>query len=286
MASKVVLFFQLGKQGFTETWYNIQDAAANAAAAVPNSFYRKAVAFRSAACSLVAARFTGGAGPKQSVLKRFQPYFQGQASGTGFENGPDVTSTTAVMRLTSTNYAMKRMYIRGLWDKDVLRDAFGNDIVGGNFTAGINAYFNAAYQCQMQLLRGERPPFGGLDAHPVQKFHWESAYGPGLTGVSFQEGIVPTWGTGTPIVFSKIPTGLPHFPRKTRILFLTGVPPTAYYIVKYGLPGGQDVLGGLCQAFRNIPLWDPIDTWEFERFSEHKTGRPFGLLAGKARTAR
>lgn len=281
MPTKVVLFYNLASGGFSETFYNNSDFPQTLATNIPNSFYQKAAALRSTSCILRAARFSRIGGIKQSILIRPSPIAQGKR-GTSAMPGPDPISTTAVYSLQSVDGLVRRIFLRGLGDIDVTRDIFGNDVPSPDLVNLTNIYFGALFEQGMSIQLTNKPPALGLTWKRVIRVYHELADS-GNRSWFFNIPNLPEFNVNDIIDFAGMGPGLPKFPRRARILQKKTVDGNANYQIAYGLPGGVSVepQNGRCQILPK--QYSPISLWYFERFSEHKTGRPFGSLRGRSR---
>jgi hypothetical protein len=281
MPTKMVLFFNQLQGGFSETFYHTSDDPQTLATTLTNDFYQKAANLRATSTILKAARFSRIGGAKLSILVRPFPIAQGKRATVAVP-GPDPISTTAVYLLQATNGNTRRLFMRGLADVDVERDNFGNDLESSALMSGRNAYFAALFQLGFQVQVTQKPPFLGLTWRNVVRVR---ALTPSVANRCeirlFPE--APNFAVNDMLDFAGAGVSLPRFPRRTRILGISVVDGVANYQIAYALPGGVTVepQNMRCQILPK--LYAPISLWYFERFSEHKTGRPFGSLRGRAR---
>jgi hypothetical protein len=295
MAMKVVLFYTQAQSGWTETWYTASgDPKVFINTLLTSDMLRAAVSFRSSLTYLTAARCTGIGGSKLSYTRSYGTNFRGN-SILGTDINPDVVSSDAVVAVDALQVGRKRMFIRGLNDADIKRQGDGQDVPAGNLVAGMVNYLNAFANAGMAIRILQQPPNGGLVWLPVEKVQ-------AVAGVPQHVDVVTTDAAAAPLAvggqvrFSRVPgDALPGFPSRATILALN---PGAVNGVRisYTLRGGTSVFPPSMQltalAF-DYPTISRVATGllslggsplAIERFSEHKTGRPFGLLRGRARS--
>lgn len=283
-ATKITLFFNQGRAGFSETFYSTNPDPAAVAASVPNAFYQSAANFRSTSTILQAVRYSRVDGGKSSFLVTPYPSAQGKRGETS-EPGPDVASTTAVYRLLAQNGVTRRIFIRGLADIDTTRDIFGNDIQSPALDKGKDKYFLAAFNAGFQIRWIPIPPAAGAwILCPQVAFVYNATSKDGYSWLVTNDP-APLWAVGSHLVFNGVPSTLTNFPRKALVTALTGIAPLQAAQIKYNLPGGTSQFAKNMRAFTYTPAYSSITQWFFERFSEHKTGRPFGSLRGRKRAA-
>jgi len=287
MPTKMTLFFNQFASGFSETYYHPTDDAGQLAQDIPNSLYQKACSFRSISVILKAARFSRVSNDpntlptKQSFLIRPYPTAQG-TRGTEEEPGADVVSTTAVYALHASNAAKRRVWVRGLWDGDVKRDIFGNDIQTAGLDSDTDKYFSALKGFGFTIRWLVRPPTDGLVWLQVaQVNHLLTTQADRCHFVN--SNAAPQYEAGDWLSFNGIPASLPGFPRSTQIISVTTVDGVRNYAIAYRLPGGVTVIPKSLKSTMLKYTASTIFTKIFERFGEHKTGRPFGSLRGRSR---
>jgi len=278
---KVVFFYNLAESGWSETYYAPGSDPKLFAATLTPRFLANAVRFRSASCVLKAIRLTRVEPPRFSFLVRPYPPPQGQQTAAVAE-GPDVSSTDAVILLTGQGSATRRVYMRGLADLDVRRDAFGVDLISPQLSQGIELFRTGMTSYGFTIRFLMRPPNGGL-IWQACALVTQSLINPRWTKFRLTPS-VPALAEQSKVSFSQIPSRLlPGWPRIATIIRVTGIAPDFDYHIAYALPGGVAVDP---KGLRLTPVLynhDPIAEQQFERFSEHKTGRPFGTLRGRAR---
>jgi len=281
MPVKMVLYFNMYNSGWSETYYHPTDDPKGLATTLPNSFYQGSVSFRSGGCQLKAIRFSKTEGDRQSFLARPYPNAQGTA-GTAGDPGPDVASTDAVFLLTGASNTSRRVYMRGMADLDVKRDIFGNDILSASLRNGTNLFFQSLTQQGFAIRKQARPPAEALIWYPAERVTASETN----RGQEAAIANVGGWGAiavGGQVTFNGIPKSLPGFPRTAVVIRKYSEGGFFLIDIKYSVPGGVAQFPSSLKVAQVKNLFGVITGWQFERFSERKTGRPFGSLRGRAR---
>jgi hypothetical protein len=281
MPTKMTLFFNQYQSGFSETYYHSVDDPATLAQTVNNPFYQSAAQFRHNSVILKAARFSRVGGVRSSYLIRPSPTAQGGRIYP-LDPGPDVVSTTAVFLLSAANGIRRRVWVRGLADNDVHRDDFGNDILSPIMRQQTEAYFALLKTLGFQIRNVDRPPAAGLTWRQVSTVNHLFQTEPGRCDFVLKQEL-PAYTAGMQISFMGIPASLPHFPRTATIINATTRDGVNNYTIAYALPGGVSVAPKNMKVTSLSYSQASIYTSVFERFGEHKTGRPFGSLRGRSR---
>lgn len=280
MPCKVTFFFNQYQSGWSETYYVTSDDPKTFSDSLTQTFLKNSCAFRSNATFLKAVRTTRLGGARFSVLKRPYPQVQGTRGSTS--SGPDVASTDAVIALTASAGAIRRVYMRGFSDDDIFRDAFGNDTISDAISKGVELYVKGMKAYGFAIRYQQRPPNAGLVWQKIEQLEYND-------GNKFRTKFrlfpnEPTHNLGDILTFGGIPSGsLPRWPRQLVIQAITLNGDIRTYEVSYALPGGVSVFPDNMRVTKLQYAYDPIADWDFERYSEHKTGRPFGSLRGRAR---
>jgi hypothetical protein len=281
MPCKIVLYYNQLNAGFSETYYHVSDDPVTLAQNFTSAFYNKMVSFRSSDTVLEAARFSSTVPPRKSFLIRPYPKPQG-TSGTTGDIGPDVVSTTAVFALQNSDGSTRRIYMRGLADQDVKRDTFGNDIPSAGLRSGTDKMFLELFKQGFSIRRSNRPPNAGLTWQNIVLVGHTDNTNPDSSYFVLDTQVIQ-FAKNDVLQFNGVPSDLPRFPRKTIITGVVLDGGVQKYYFDYGLPGGVQVATSNMKATKSTYSLAVISQWQFERFSEHKTGRPFGSLRGRAR---
>ena len=283
MPTKIVLYYNQANAGFSETYYHASNDPVQLANNLALAFYKKMVIFRSNDTFLEAARFSSTTPPRKSFLIRPSPKPQGTSGVTG-DLGPDVVSTTAVFALQSNTGATRRIFLRGLADVDVRRDVFGNDTPAAGLISGTNAMFLELFKQNFCIRVGNRPPNAGLAWSNVTGVR-SAINNPDQYSAFASTGAPDQFVKGDVVQFNGIPSSLPRWPRKAEIVGSETLDAFTRWMVSYGLAGAIPVFPAKMKVTFATYSLEVISLWQFERFSEHKTGRPFGSLRGRARVA-
>jgi len=295
MAVKVTLFYNQVGSGWTETWYHGSSDPKSLISNTLTAFVLKScIDFRHALTYLIAARATKIGGGKESFTRSYGTKYKGLSAGVG-EPGPDVVSTDAVLKVDGIQTGVKRMFIRGLNDFDAQRNIDGTDKPSGALTAGLTNYLNAMAGSGFALRILRQPPNVGLAWVPVISVATVAGI-PTQTDVKTTVDVAAPIAVGDYVRFSRVPgDALPGFPGKAVVLEMNpgGVSGVR---ISYNMRGSPTVFPPSMQLTALVydyPVISRVDTGFFsilsspltiERFSEHKTGRPFGLLRGRARS--
>jgi hypothetical protein len=278
---KIVFFYNQYSSGWSETYYAPGSDPKSFADSLTPTFLSNSVKFRNATTVLKAVRITRIEAPRFSYLVRPYPSPQGTIISSG-ENGPDVASVDAVILLQGSTSATRRIFVRGLSDFDTRRDAFGNDLLGTNISKGVDLFVKGMKAYNFAIRYVTRPPNGALVWQKVGTL-FKSIINPLWVDFVLAPN-VPTHEIGSYLSVTGIPSALlPRFPRNAQIAAKSIVGGETTYSVAYALPGGVNVSAKNLRVTTLLPAYEPIADWQFERFSEHKTGRPFGLLRGRSR---
>jgi hypothetical protein len=281
MACKIVFYYNLTGAGWSETFYHSTSDPQALAAGIPNSFYQSCAGFRSTSCFLKAIRFSSLTPPRKSFLVKPYPTAQGTAAGPTINDGPDVASTDAVFLLQGDSVTSRRIFIRGLCDDDVKRDIFGNDLMSARLRNGTNTFLAEISARGFCIRKMQRPPDGALTYNNVNRVMAQGANIADFATIWFNDTTFPN--AGDVMQFVGVPANLPHFPRQARMISAFTDLAVRKCDIEYRLPGGVTVFPPKMKACATSPIFGTIQGWNFERFSEHKTGRPFGSLRGRAR---
>lgn len=288
MPSKIVFFFNQTSAGWSETYYSNSDSPKQLLQSFTATFLKNSAAFRHINTQLVAIRGTKITGARQTYLMRPYPAVWGQRGSGGVigAEGPDVASTDAVCLLNGVISARRRVYFRGLSDNDVTRNEFGADILSTALSNGIGLFIKGLNQYQLCIQKTLRPPDGGLTWLTVPILSTDPT-NPARTRfiIKNDTGIIHA---NDFVVFNNVASGfLPRFPRMPQIIKVEVVGGVNNYYISYAMPGGALFEPTNMLVTQQLNVYDIIDglDWAFERYSEHKTGRPFGSLRGRSKAS-
>lgn len=291
MPLKIVLFYNQGSEGFTETYYSPSTAQPFDylnGIALPRLY--PLVAFRHSSVSLYAIRATLlGANRVSSTY--FLPVSD-KLSGT-FRNNPDgvdpplqgadVSSTDAYCQITGELGASRPLYVRGLNDPDVIRNGILASTPSPNLVKGLASMQSALIALSWAIQKESRPPTAPLIWALVGTV---APLGTNTSRLTLNVAI-PNLVVGTSqVVFQGIPKDdIPGFPRIVVPFAATVVAPFTLDVA-YTFRGKVDpYIPAKMKVCLVINTYDPITVLRFARFGERKTGRAFGVPRGRSRAA-
>ncbi len=277
---KAVLFFNQANRGWTETWYRGSGDLPDPKDAALLKIFRTASVFRDPLTDLYAARFSDLTVPRKFRLMKLSGKYQSDIIESP-EGPPDVATTDGVFTFSSASTFRKNMFLRGLDDASVKRNAEGVDVPGGLLTKGVEAYKEACKALGWSL-RVQSTPFTKVIFFTQVLSMSSNVANPNITDVTIFDNIGGQFADGGMVRFQgNISANLVGMPRIARIIKVFAGPPITFtmnYRLRNASPFVPDKL-------KVIPLdyqYSVVDSVEFNRFSERKTGRPFGSLRGRA----
>lgn len=285
MPLKINLIYNQHQSGWTETFYAPGSDPVAALNTLTNPFFNKAVAFRAAGTVLYALRASVVGGNRASFLRIVNVPAPGpdEFDPTPTYAAPDVVSTDAVYSLNGLTGKKRAIALRGLRDGDVIRNTNGNFAPSAALVSLVNAYFLAVFNLGWTIRFEVRPPDGGLSWLRVVS----------VTKVNLNDALSILEVPSAPFVITQ-PTAvtiqgvpkddLPGLPRNA-VAVVTSAGPDQV-VIQYRYRGHAAITYPI--RMRLTPTvygYEPIVNWVFVRFSERKTGKPFGSLRGRARVA-
>lgn len=163
---KEVWVFSLGINSWSEVYYTTQSSIAEASL-FPEQLLASRLAFLHPDAALVKIRVSNIALLREAVPVTINR--PGLYKGT---DGPDVTNTSAIITLNSTQFpSSRKIWVRGLPDSYVIRAPISDvDTPPAAFKQAlgiwINELVNANYQVQ-SLVKIQVPPVGGVEFYPA-----------------------------------------------------------------------------------------------------------------------
>lgn len=287
MACKVVFFYNQDQSGWTETYYCPSTDPFTFLNSLPATLFQKAMAFRAAGTDLYAVRATLLGGLRQSFTLPLQGRYPSPFSVNSSAYNPDVVTTDALYNLYDGLGHVKKMYFRGLIDAWTNKLPTGQSVQYPDLIQAIGQFITQLYNNNFQLRYQNRPPTGGLLWNNVAQVNSASAEGyPQFTFCQTPAATGFVIGTPLPtVIFQNVNrNALPGFPLTTTVLAQTASSPFGI-VIPYN--------------WRGIPVFTPnknmrfclqtftyqgIFSGQFLRLTEHKTGRPFGIARGRARS--
>jgi hypothetical protein len=283
---KVTIFYNQANQGWTETYYANGSNPASYLAGLPDSFYRGMLAPRDQDVDLFAIRATFLGTPRLSYSFALSGLYGNTVSQIVTPPTPDLTATDGLLKLVDGQGGSKLLYLRGLQDQDTIRSTItGASQPTANLLTNLAAYMKAVYSAGFQIRTAIRPPTGGLTWFPVTSVE-------SFTASNAQSAVNTSLPTGflangpTNLVFQNVPTDqLPGFPKTPLWLQQIGVAPPYTVVIPYLYRANTPSVNPRKMRFC-LQSWTytNIFSWTFERFTTHKTGRPFGTPRGRARS--
>jgi len=282
MTVKLTFFYNQYKQGFSETYYSPTTNPALLVNGLSVQLLTSMTQFRSLSTLLYAIRGTQIETPFRSFTRLVRGAYQG-AVQTDPDAEPDVVGTTAVLQLVSEEATKRRLFLRGLPDDYVKRDAFGNDLFIGTFRSEVTKMVAQLIGNGFAVRKQLKPPAGGLAYAPVLLLSTDVDNAL-RTRVAYTAtaGFTPV--KGSKIAFKGIDQrDLPRFPRIATVLSVDAIPVLPFLRIDYAMPGGLALIPKSLVMSNLSYAYEAMSEFTFERFSAHKTGSPFGQLAGKKR---
>jgi hypothetical protein len=281
VASKIVLFFNQGSAGFTETYYQTLNDPVAAINAIPALFYKKAVAIRAAGTVLWGVRGSNLGLQRKSIFYPQSSLYK--ATQGGADTDPDVISTDAVWRLYADAGYTRSIFLRGLRDSDVLRDSDGTMQPSAKLITQVNEYISAMKAAGMMIQHLQTPPDLPVPWYPVAQVSANPAGGPYsvvTTNAPLGAGFAQP---NSKAVFQNVPRNdLPGFGRIMPVRSVAAPPATAI-LIPYRYRGSEPITYPQKMRFTLLNYqYSAISFGNFVKFSERKTGRPFGMSLGRA----
>jgi hypothetical protein len=280
----MTIFYNQSNRGFTETWYKAgNDPTIDLSVGNWPQFLAAAIKIRAFPTYIYAVRFANNLTPPQSDVTLLEGIYNTYPSVNPLDSA-DVVSTDAVYHVTGGPGISKRMFLRGLPDRWVVRDNNGNDRMPAQAAKLIDLYFQAAQKNGLQIRSQAPIDPGAHQAYTVQKVSANVVN-------NKQSDIVlnnpPPW-PGNSIVRVRwlgVPTDdIPGFPHITPIISNVPLVLPPVITVNYRLRAQGPVMPAKMKGVLLDYAFNPFTGWNFERFSEHKTGSPFGRLRGRSRS--
>lgn len=285
---KVVLEFSQFNHGWTETWFVPLTDPGSFLNSIPGSTYSKALAFRAPSTYLYGVRASVVNAPKQSSLVLVQVSSPGTPSGADNYSKPDVVSTCLQVRLFSLTGKNRFITLRGLRDGDVLLDPFtGVGQPSATLTSQVLAYIRDWTNRSAAIQSTARPPTVGIVPTRVAQVI-PNTFNSNNSDLIVLNDVIPFTDQPLPISILGIPKDdLPGFPSLTTVVAKSTVS-GIHYTIPYRYRGqGAITFPPRMTLMAYAPAYNAInfDQTQFYRFSERKTGRPFGSLRGRSRGA-
>jgi len=280
MAVKINLFYNQAAAGWSETYYASTNDPYTLVNSLTDRQLQAFVWFRSSLTQFYAVRASVVGSPRVSYSRLLPSKFYGSNALSVGTDTPDVVSTDAVCKLTGVARQVRRVFIRGLPDDAIKRDAYGAFVPSSSLTKGLDSMLSQIAGLGWQIQYYQKPAGGGITKYGLLLISPSTDHG-NWTTLKLNNAAQP-FVEGDNVVFQKVPTKyLPRFPRQA-VVKATGVSGSfATISIAYPMLTTSFAPANM-QVFKRTLLYDPIAQLDFERFSEHKTGRPIGLLRGRS----
>jgi hypothetical protein len=279
MPFKMVITLNSAGNGWTETYYS---GLANLTAidnAFTPLFYSRCASWRSALTSVEEVSFRDVDNLRAAV--NYSPF--GSVVPPHVVSSPDVVSTDALFRLRSENpFKTRSVWLRGLRDEDVVRDALGNSVPSANITSNANSWFNYLKATWQICIRYVAPPTGANAPRTVLTVK--------PNALNIQQSDIITqqahgFVAGDRVFFGQLPQ---HQLAALRGYFTVVAAPDAFtFTVRYAVPNagaGTIVFPTTGYVRKAVFAYNAVITSQFFRyFGTHKTGRRSAVSRGRSR---
>jgi len=281
MPMKIVLMFNQVNRGWTETYYSPADNPPGKVEDDVLQIVKASVKFRNHLTVLWGIRFSQMQAPFKSVFYPLSSKFTSGDGGSPEE--PDPVSTDGVWNLRGQNYSRRQVSIRGLDDNQIIRhSATGTDLPTAKLLKAVDQYFGSMVQAGWQIRVQKNPNNSALSFFNVLQIRGATFQGAPVSAIRTVQALPGGLVVGQGVRFQgPYKAFMPQFPRVQKILgFVAGAQPEVY--MSWRPPNEADVYNPINVKF--IPaeyIFQNMSAWDFVRFSERKTGGPFGRLRGR-----
>ena len=286
MASKIVLFYNQGQTGWTETYYsNYTVAQIDPYTAGWKKFLTARVALFGGPTSIYGMRVSTEGNAREAYFWPFFNIWAPYAPTAGaVTNTPTVVSVDAQLSLFDPTTKKRNLWIRGLAASLVTRDLQGFMIYNPTLQKLIQNLVSAMQDStvNLQIRSLVAPPAAGLFYMQAIKLQQNAA---NAHWTDILTNIAPNFviANQPQARFLGVPhDDLPGFPRQALVVAQSAIAPFTVTI-PYRFRALAPVTPPKMTLTQLAFLYTPISFQQFERFSDHKTGRPFGTLRGRAR---
>lgn len=285
MPSRILVYINQANRGFSETYYtNASFDVFSPDDPFVVNFLRARVRLLSAPSVIYAIRSSAVDPPRRSLLFNLGNKYQAGKvqSGAPISGEPDPVSTDAVIKFGDGTGAFRNLFLRGLPDAFVSRDRFGNDEQLPIFGGALFDFYRTFAGLGLRIRVAQKAPTIGFTPISVISITADGL-NPHHSVIALRAAPNFNLATRPQVRFQQIDTdNTPGFPRIAEVLDQSNVAPFSVTI-PYRLRNAGPVTP---PNMRMIPLgyiYNQITSFAFMRFSERKTGRPFGSLRGRAR---
>jgi len=282
VAIKVNFIFNQTNHGFTETYYKPGSSLPTSLDNETKNLGIAALSFRHPLTTLEWIRFSIVDAPGKSISYRMISRVGAPSTLT---SGPDIVQTTALWKITGNNFCRRTVAFRGLVDTQVVRSQTNGYFEPGETLAkGVNNFLNKLFLAGYAIRQAKTPANAGIVARNVTSIVVDPANA-NNTKVVFDGDIAAQFGAKQQVQFSgTMPNRfLPGWPRTSPVISYAVGPP-AYVIIPYRLNSPAIIFQPTNLKITGLDyVYQPMTDWEFQSFTERRTGRPFGSLRGRSR---
>lgn len=283
---KVVFFYNEGTLGFSETWYNEASTpiALDLSKGPFATFLKASLNCRASAAYIYGARVSNVAPPKLSNPWFFgAQYAQSDAYIANPANAPDVVSTDAEYLVFDGSGNKRQFTFRAIPDSYVAYTPSFAPIESSYLSKAVSAYFKGVIASGLQFGVSSKAGSAGYIPNMITSIEASPA-NPVWSRLTLTTAPAYTIGAGNYVLFHGINKNkVPGFPTKAQVMAQNA---GALWIdIPYLFRGATAIYNPTKASVIpfNLTLAS-VSTWQFQRFSERKTGRPFGVLRGRARS--
>ncbi len=286
MASKIIIFYNQGQGGWTETYYSNYSVAQIDPYSTPwRAFLTARVSLLGGLGQIYGMRVsTLGAAREAYFWPFFNQWPNINTTNIFTAQLPEVVAVDAQVSIFDSTTKKRNLWLRGLPASLVTRDQIGNFVYNATLNSLINRLFTAMtnsgvnFQIQWEVA----PPAAGLFYMQVVSVA-QSATNPNWSTLTLNIAPNFTIANQPQARFLGVPhDNLPGFPRIALVTAQTTVAPFTISI-PYRFRGVGPVTPPKMTLTQLAYSYTAFQFQQFERFSTHKTGRPFGTLRGRTR---
>jgi hypothetical protein len=282
MPLKWTFFYNQTQQGWTETYFSNDSQPQPAVDALTTTQLSNFIGFRAPLTGIYGIRATDLTNPRNSYFRPLNNVYLAPSLPYTTAPEPDPASTDLVVRVYDNSGKRKNVFLRGLRDLDIQRDATGFRQISAPFQTALSRWFNQCSKLGFVIRSLVPPPLGGLAWQNVLQAQAS------LLGANFTELVVPAipaWAVPqAQIRFQGVNTNdLPGFPKTTIIAATDALTKTVTIPVRWRSPAAVST-----PKLRFTLIAYSFSAWQgFQpgNFVSHKTGRPFGAQRGRSRVA-
>lgn len=272
---KIVVFYRLHAQGWTETFYR-EAASAVQASQLNWNFEGRAIALRAVGTEYMGHRASAVSGPREVFLSLPPaPLIAGIVQhGDG---APDITAVSGLIRLHSQSGASRHLWLRGLPDANTIRESTGGaSVPTAAYKQMIQQYIQAMTQNDLRIrqlstnVANTASIVSMVNVNPPQSGYLELR----------TAGAPPAWSQGDTVVVRGPSTeDYPWLKGTFKIQSMTA----QGFIIRVGADADSITASRsvILAARRHAYEYPEIDSGQFVRWGTHDTGRPIGVPRGR-----